>query len=462
MPSVILSTPDIVSAKQRPEGDISSSFGSFSEYTSLSDGTFEAIKKELAKDPSSLEASWNRLKVALRDKLHQFKDRSSDVIPTVEVLELQKLSGQDLDKIRESGCLVIRGVIPLDEARALENEVKEYIAQNPQTKGFPADKKVVYELYWSKAQIKARGHPNTRKSTDFVNSLWHASPETRISLANNLVYADRLRIRPPGDTSFNLGPHVDGGSLERWEDPHYSECYRPIFEGRWEDFDPYDASHRVNVDMNRYDSNGNCNIFRLFQGWMALSDVAPRGGLILFAPAIKEFTAYMMLKPFFDDDGNFRTDLVMPGSYPGKSQEFNAKTHPEIDLAKIMVTVPEVHPGDMVFWHCDMIHKVDSIHEGLENSSVLYIPAAPLCEMNVKYAHLQRETFLQGITPPDFPGFPRALGETTHVGRAVPKDIEVIGGDDAMRQAALLPLIDKDSLEGERVLIQMANQLFFE
>jgi len=34
-----------------------------------------------------------------------------------------------------------------------------------------------------------------------------------------MSYYDRLRIRKPGDSKFALGPHIDGGSLERWEDP---------------------------------------------------------------------------------------------------------------------------------------------------------------------------------------------------------------------------------------------------
>ena len=28
-----------------------------------------------------------------------------------------------------------------------------------------------------------------------------------------------------GDTSFTLGPHVDGGSTERWEDEEYRKVY---------------------------------------------------------------------------------------------------------------------------------------------------------------------------------------------------------------------------------------------
>jgi len=48
-----------------------------------------------------------------------------------------------------------------------------------------------------------------------MNSLWHAEPETLIDLSVNLTYCDRLRVRKPGDTSFALAEHMDGGSVER-------------------------------------------------------------------------------------------------------------------------------------------------------------------------------------------------------------------------------------------------------
>jgi len=41
----------------------------------------------------------------------------------------------------------------------------------------------------------------------------------QVSTTTPVSYYDRLRIRFPGDSVFALGPHIDGGSLERWEDP---------------------------------------------------------------------------------------------------------------------------------------------------------------------------------------------------------------------------------------------------
>jgi hypothetical protein len=58
-----------------------------------------------------------------------------------------------------------------------------------------------------------------------------------VSFEHALTYGERLRIRQPGDRSFTLGPHVDGGSIERFEDPLSRQAYKEVFEGRWEQYD---------------------------------------------------------------------------------------------------------------------------------------------------------------------------------------------------------------------------------
>ena len=34
-------------------------------------------------------------------------------------------------------------------------------------------------------------------------------------------------------------------------------------------------------------------------------------------------------------------------------------THPHLRLEENMTSVPAVKPGDMVFWHCDVVHSVE-------------------------------------------------------------------------------------------------------
>ena len=54
-------------------------------------------------------------------------------------------------------------------------------------------------------------------------------------------------MRLPGDAKFALGPHVDGGSVERWDEKGYGlgKVYDSIWKGQWEDFDPWEASCRL-------------------------------------------------------------------------------------------------------------------------------------------------------------------------------------------------------------------------
>lgn len=78
------------------------------------------------------------------------------------------------------------------------------------------------------------------KTQTALLSLFTAPPESQVSLRTPLLYSDRLRIRHPGDAQFVLGPHMDGGSIERWEDDDYRSVFDKILTGRWEEFDAWD------------------------------------------------------------------------------------------------------------------------------------------------------------------------------------------------------------------------------
>lgn len=91
----------------------------------------------------------------------------------------------------------------------------------------------------------------------------------------------------------------------------------------------------------------------------------------------------------------------MAGAIPGVQQHILENIHPHIVNA--MVSIPEVNPGDCVFWHCDSVHAVEGICNSPADSSVFYIPATPLCPKNAEYALKQRNAFEAGKSPPDFP-----------------------------------------------------------
>jgi hypothetical protein len=60
----------------------------------------------------------------------------------------------------------------------------------------------------------------------------------------------------PGDTSFTLGPHIDGGSIERWEDPLFRKVWDRILQGGsgWKSHDSFDASPRLNAKQDLYNA----------------------------------------------------------------------------------------------------------------------------------------------------------------------------------------------------------------
>ncbi|KAK4653572.1 hypothetical protein QC762_508080 [Podospora pseudocomata] len=430
-----------MSPKKR-EGDISDAFASMSGKAPepLPD-RYRQLKLRLVQGhEEAVIASWKRLLSVLQRENEVIAQRGPSIVPEIRFSHLEEDLAASKPELKKRGVAVIKGVIPEDEARAYKYEIEEYVRQNPHTKGFPSDHPQVLELYWSSTQARARFHPSLLKAqTTLMSSLWHASnPSTPISLSTPLCYADRLRIRQPGDAQFALGPHQDGGSVERWEENGYGlgGIYNPIFRGDWESYDPFDASGRLNAVTNLHDGLGACSMFRTFQGWLSMSKSGPGEGTLLVNPLVRETAVYTLLRPFFRDiktlhqlGGDKRRHLEvdnweftggekmtsdLQGASPGHGQEFPEGLHPHLELERTMVHVLEVRPGDYVVWHCDTIHAVDKTHNGHGDSSVMYIPICPTTEASAQYVARQRAAFLEGTPAPDFPG---GEGESRHIGR---------------------------------------------
>ncbi|KAJ9100015.1 hypothetical protein QFC19_005833 [Naganishia cerealis] len=430
--------------KPRAEGTIASVFASLSGEKAVPlPERFTELKRELLHSQdlqNAVSTAWIDLCQHLSKKTREIAHAGNSIIPEIEYKDI--VHGVDpsvLEEIKASGTLVVRGVV--QEQKALEwlEAIKQYIALNPQVKGFPEDDKAVFEL--------------------------NSTSDDQVSFSVPLTYCDRLRIRRPGDSKFALGAHVDGGSVERWEDPTYRRSYQSILEGRWRDHDAWDIGGRPTANQNLYDGPGACGIFRAFQGWTSLSDTGPGEGTLKVFPAIKESTAYIMLRPFFKanqprlslsqeaylDPSNWSLDLespTFPGSPLGRSQELNDDTHPHLRLNETLMSMKRVKPGDQVWWHCDGIHAVESEHTGSNASSVLYIPSVPLTEANARYIKDQRDTYLNRIPPPDFPG---GEGEKFFQGTGEDSDIVTEQGKRAM---GLAPLDLEGTEASEKLLRQ--------
>lgn len=384
-----------------------------------------------------LVENWRDVLDELDPAVEEISTLGSDIVPRVSYGDIEKgLSKEQISRIRRVGTVVITDGVPKEEALRWKQEIKDYAARNAgHVKGFPPENIQIFEIYNSKPQIQARTHPSILSTHRFLLSLWHISnPNTPISLDTPLSYFDRLRIRQPGDAKFTLGPHVDGGSVERWEDPGYREVWRRILGGGgvWRSHDPFDASGRVEAKLDLYHASNACSVFRAWQGWTSLSSTGPNEGTLRVLPMLSLSTAYTILRPFFRPKNPHSTSLKFedwevdldgprfPGSSIGKTQELNERTHPHLKLGRTMVSVPRVEPGDQVYWHCDVVHAVEAQHRGLGDSSVLYIPAVPLTIHNASYLRDQRLNFLSGHPPPDFPG---GEGESKFIGRGTLADV---------------------------------------
>ena len=236
--------------------------------------------------------------------------------------------------------------------------------------GFPASNPAVYELYWSPSQVLARAHPNLLKTQRFLMSHWNTiSKESMISTSHPATYADRLRIRQPGDEGFALGPHIDGGSCERWEAEGYGRghVYDSIFTGNWQSYDPWESSCRLPVVSDLYNGAGACSMFRMFQGWLSMSETQAGEGTLMVNPLLEKATAYMLLRPFFRPISSLRNGFleasnwvlenemtpVLQGAVPSSCQELTEVVQPHWALSTTMVHIPKIRPGDYIAWHCD-------------------------------------------------------------------------------------------------------------
>lgn len=93
---------------------------------------------------------------------------------------------------------------------------------------------------------------------------------------------------------------------------------------------------------------------------------------------------------------------------------------------------------------------------GKSDSSVIYIPVCPVTEGNGEYLARQRDTFLQGLPGPGFPG---GKGESEHFGRLTDvyqRQNVVTEGLRAMGMESLSHM-DRAERPGATNVIEMAN-----
>jgi uncharacterized protein DUF1479 len=341
-------------------------------------------------------------------EIEELKRRGENVWPVVDYADIA--AGTVPDEVREllhrRGCIVVRGAFEREQALAWDQEILDYVERNKffddyrgaadDFFGSVGSRPEIYPVYWSRAQMEARQSERMAQVQSFLNHQWTYESDgvQWFDPDRDSLYPDRIRRRPPGASSGGLGSHIDVGTLDLWMTSAYQQAFRHLFDGTVEQYDPWDASYRTAGPQ--YPGSTMCSVFRTFQGWTALSDMAHDQG-VLFTVPIPEAMAYLMLRPLLSDI----PDDEMAGVTVNQVFPVNETLHPL--LVRAFAGIPDIQAGDSVWWHADVIHGVAPVDDQQGWGNVMYIPAAPWCPRNEAYAPNVREAFLDGDSPSDFP-----------------------------------------------------------
>ena len=336
------------------------------------------------------------------------KARGETVWPVIDYADIAAgtVTADQLARLRQRGCLIVRGHFDRDQALGWDQDIVSYVESNQffETYRGPGDdffgsvgsRPEIYPIYWSPAQMQARQSDRMARVQAFLNAQWTSQSDgvQWFDPQRDSLYPDRIRRRPEGADSAGLGTHLDPGTLDLWMTQAYQRAFRHLFDGTVEAYDPWDAAYRTAGPQ--YPGTTMCSAFRTFQGWTALSDMAHDQGVLHTVP-IPEAMGYLMLRPLLSDV----PDDDMCGVTTNKVFPVSDTRHPL--LLEALTGIPDVRAGDSVWWHCDMIHSVAPVQNQKGWGNVMYIPAAPWCPRNERYAAAVREAFITGASPSDFP-----------------------------------------------------------
>ncbi|KAK9451576.1 uncharacterized protein V1518DRAFT_18805 [Limtongia smithiae] len=415
-----------------------------------------------------LADSWSRLLHSLDAETRVIQALGSSIIPVAKFgtdIDIDAITGLPIfkssalaDDIRKRGVVVIRDVIPADLALALKEEAEEYVENNSSSIITSTQNPSLYDVYWSKAQVQARSHPNVLEAQSLLMGLWRSSKlNTPLSVGHPLSYADRMHFRSSSTPEFSLGPHIDSGPIMRWSNPESFNVYEDVFSRTgWESYDAFDYARRFDTVPDFSDGSGSCSVFRMFQGWLSLTRTGHNDGSLKVYPLLQQATAYAMLRPLFSITGD-RPSPSLDTFLTGR--ELMSALYPHLDFENAMVSLPAINPGDYVAWHPDMIHSLDPTFM-ISESAGIYLPAVPLTIPNARYLVEQREAF-ESLTPP--PDFPIAFGqsESTFLGSGTEMDAL---SEDGLRAAGFgYAKWDEDKSNSfiEHSLLKDANKIVF-
>ena len=371
----------------------------------------EKLKSKLKDYSKDYKENFNQIEKYIKseiDEISKLKASKKSIIPEISFNQINQRNTKFVESIKKRGCVIVRDVFENLTIERLNNDLEKYIEENnyydDQKKKSGLDKYFsdlksskpqIMGLYWSKAQMEIRHSENMLKVKKWLNNLWiYKNDEYEVfDPSKELSYADRVRRREPGDNTLGLSPHCDAGSVERWSDDYYQKIYKDIFSDNFLKFNAFDAKYRDKT--TEFESPAVAHVFRTFQGWTALTEQGPNDGTLQLIPIAKAM-AYILTRALLDDVP--KDELC--GSKLGKALSVNKEYHSL--LLEGLISIPNMKPGDTVWWHPDVVHAVEDKHLGKNYSNVVYVGSTPYCKKNLDYVRKQAKKFLKGESPPDF------------------------------------------------------------
>ncbi|CAM9431399.1 unnamed protein product [Ectocarpus sp. 12 AP-2014] len=392
------------------------------------------------------QESMLRLSEVLERSTSLFRNSPDFAIPEIRVSQIEdgRFPFFATRQINRRGVVVVRGVVPADTALRWRDSLLEYLETNGLAGGPPGAK----DVFWSQAQAQAREHDGVRQVLAALNRLWRPDAHSPADLTKSLSFCDRAFVGNPTCSSLKSRESVvmaggTGGS-QRWLNPHLHQAYGDIFQGRWEDWDPFKAGPRMRAAENAACSWGEDGTpsppgsigvgappqpFRPFQGFLSFGRWGEVGNVHV-VPMMRVATAFTLLRPFMADalEANATDGDWLCGAGDGPELSLSPKWHQPIMDA--LVRLPPLSPGDAVFYHTDIIHceagainrdatstessdparaapggrgdddGIGQLHSS--NFAGVQLSSLPICGANSSYVKAQREAFAAGGRPPAF------------------------------------------------------------
>jgi hypothetical protein len=124
-------------AAVKKEGDISSVFVSLSGASAQPlPSRFADLKvRLLAGYQEALLDSWHRLLSSLREEYSLVKALGSRVLPEIDFKDIAKSPDAFREGLKKRGTGIVRGVVSEEQALQWKESIKNYVKDNPHTKG---------------------------------------------------------------------------------------------------------------------------------------------------------------------------------------------------------------------------------------------------------------------------------------------------------------------------------------